>query len=82
MDFELIKKFPATPKNKIVYVVYDQRMVGMSEDLIRGIWGDDYLENNVVVVSYDQPIDQTLRNANNDVYIDPLVYKYKHSWFD
>lgn len=74
---ELIRKFPEDPKEPILYVVYNEDMVSDAEFLIASIHGQDYLDRNVTVIPFNTPID---RDINYSVYIDALVYKYKHSW--
>lgn len=75
---ELIKKFPVEPTQPILFVVYNETMVKEAEFLIGAIHGPQYLEEHVTVVPFDRPFD---KGANNYmVYIDPTVFKYKHSW--
>lgn len=76
---ELIRKFPETPINPILFVVYNEEMVPDAEFFISNIHGDEYLKENVTVIPYNTKVDD---RRMYDVYIDPMVYKYKHSWND
>lgn len=74
---ELIRKFPEIPSNPILFVVYNEEMVSDAEFFISTIHGEEYLREHVTVVPYNTTVED--HNAY-DVYIDPVVYKYKHSW--
>lgn len=74
---ELIRKFPDTPQAPILYVVYNNEMVIDAEELIAVIHGPDYLNEHVTVVPLSTKVDDHLKY---DVYMDPTVYKYMHSW--
>jgi len=75
---ELIRKFPDQPKRPLLFVVYNKDMVHDALTLIAATRGPEYLENVKVV-----PLNTKVENIRDyDVYIDPMVYKYKHSWND
>lgn len=75
---ELIRKFPEQPTDPILYVVYEDSMIDNVEFLIASIYGQQYLDDNVTVVAFNDPFQR--EDKYYSVYIDPLVYKYKHSW--
>ena len=81
---ELIRKFPDSPTRPILFVVYNQEMVEDATDLIRIVRGTEYFDENVTVVPLNTKIEiEELfleEHAKYDVYIDPIVYKYQHSW--
>ena len=74
---ELIKNFPKEPKNKIYYVVYNEEMIPEAKFLIEIIWGKEYLDDNVEVISSTK---QGNKYDINNLYIDPTVYLYRNSW--
>lgn len=76
---EMIRKFPKKPTTDILFVVYNQDMIEDAETLIGVIHGFDYLDKYVTVVPLNTKVEDHL---NYDVYIDPMVYKYMHSWND
>lgn len=78
---ELIRKFPETPFEPILYVVYNEDMINDAETLISIIHGEEYVDKHVKVVAFNAspPLNKTRKYQ---VYIDPLVYTYKHSWND
>lgn len=78
---ELIRKFPQDPFDPILYVVYNESMIPDAETLISIIHGEEYVNKYVRVVAFDtsMPAD---KSKKYQVYIDPLVYTYKHSWND
>lgn len=76
---EMIRKFPAAPERPILFVVYNEDMVEDARAYIAVIHGFDYLDRYCTVV----PLATKVENHNHyDVYIDPVVYKYMHSWND
>lgn len=75
---ELIRKFPDNPDKPILYVVYNEDHIHQALSFIGIIHGPDYLDN-VKVVPFGKPFADV---SSYDVYIDPLVYKYQHSWND
>jgi len=76
---DLINKFPAEPAKKILYIVYNFDMMDDAREKIAKVHGYDYLDNNVVIC----PLATRIENQTQyEVYIDPLVYKYLHSWND
>lgn len=76
---ELIRKFPDNPVNPILFVVYNEEMVSEAEFHIALIHGVEYFDEHVTVVPLHTRVDE---HTKYDVYIDPVVYKYKHSWND
>lgn len=74
---ELIRKFPENPEAPILYVVYNNDMVFDAKVLITSIHGADYFDEFVTVVPISTKIDDYRKY---DVYMDPNVYKYMHSW--
>lgn len=75
MSTELIKRFPKEPLKPILYVVYNNEMIESAKFLIEHIHGSDYLKH-VTVTAFDaRPND-----GHYELYIDPTVYTYKHSW--
>ena len=76
---ELIRKFPETPQAPILYVVYNESMVFDARVLITTIHGADYFDEHVTVVPLSTKVDD---HRKYDVYMDPTVYKYMHSWND
>jgi hypothetical protein len=75
---ELIRKFPEVPKRPILFVVYNNEMVHEALTLIAATRGPEYLSKVQVV-----PLNTKVDNVRDyDVYIDPMVYKYQHSWND
>lgn len=76
---ELIRKFPEYPTRPILFVVYNEEMVFDAYTLIQATRGPEYMSKNVTVV----PLHSKVENVRDyDVYIDPMVYKYQHSWND
>jgi hypothetical protein len=73
---ELIRKFPADPVKPILYVVYNEDMVESAQFLVASIHGFPYLKHVTVTAFDNRPKD----GVNYDLYIDPTVYTYKHSW--
>lgn len=76
---EMIRKFPATPTRPILFVVYNEDHIVDAMLLITTVHGADYLNEYVTVVPLSTKIDDHMKY---DVYIDPTVYKYQHSWND
>lgn len=74
---ELIRKFPAAPQAPILYVVYNEDMVLDARVLISTIHGKDYLDKNVTIVPLKTKVAD---HRKYDVYMDPAVYRYMHSW--
>lgn len=74
---ELIRKFPENPTNPILFVVYNEDMVDDAAFYIASIHGAEYLDEHVTIVPLHTRVDEHIKY---DVYIDPMVYKYKHSW--
>ena len=74
---EMIRKFPSNPQKPILFVVYNDEHVNDAEFHIALIHGTEYLDNNVKVVPLNTKVDDL---DQRDVYIDPVVYKYMHSW--
>ena len=75
---ELIRKFPENPTDPILYVVYNESMIEDAKFLISTIHGVDYLNEHVTVVSFNS--NHQREDKHYQVYIDSVVYKYKHSW--
>ena len=76
---ELIRKLPDYPDQPILFVVYNDDMVDDAEFYIATLRGQDYLDKHVTVVPLNTKVDDVRKYA---VYIDPMVYKYQHSWND
>lgn len=76
---EMIRKFPETPRRPILFVVYNQDMVEDARELIATVRGANYLDDHITVVPLQTKVDNHMKY---DVYIDPTVYKYMHSWND
>lgn len=76
---EMIRKFPEAPTRPILFVVYNQDMVEDAESYIAIIHGEDYLTRYCKVVPLATKVEN---HTHYDVYIDPTVYKYMHSWND
>ena len=76
---ELIRKFPEAPTSPILFVVYNEDMVEDAMFYISTIHGEQYLNDHVTVVPLNTKVEDHIMY---DVYIDPMVYKYKHSWND
>lgn len=74
---ELIRKFPMAPKSPILYVVYNEDMIDDARELISIIHGPEWLQENVTVVPLNTKVED---HTMYDVYIDPTVYKFMHSW--
>lgn len=74
---ELIRNFPENPHRPILYVVYNDNMVFDARVLITSIHGADYFDEYVTVVPLNTMVDD---HRQYDVYMDPNVYKYMHSW--
>ncbi len=76
---EMIRKFPVQPQRPILFVVYNDTMVEDAEFLIKTLHGSSYVDNHVTVVPLNTKVED---HSKYDVYIDPMVYKYQHSWND
>lgn len=76
-SIELIRKFPVEPVKPILYVVYNENHIMDAETFIGMIHGPTYLEQHVTIVPFGEPF---AKSRDYEVYIDPMVYKYKHSW--
>ena len=76
---ELIRKFPEKLTKPILYVVYDDSHIAESEFLIETIHGKKYLDR-VKIIALNTSMDSHSTTKDYDVYIDPMVYTYKHSW--
>lgn len=74
---ELIRRFPEQPEEPILYVVYHEDMIMDAAHLIACIHGSDYLVEHVSIVPLSTKVED---HTKYDVYIDPTVYKYMHSW--
>lgn len=74
---ELIRKFPCDPVKPILYVVYNEQHIRDAELFISLIHGPQYFEEHVTITTFSDPFQKT---RDYDVYIDPMVYAYKHSW--
>lgn len=75
----MIRKFPTDPTRNILFVVYNDAHVSDAEFYISSIHGEEYLDKYVTVVPLNTKVDD---HRAYDVYIDPMVYKYQHSWND
>jgi hypothetical protein len=76
---ELIRKFPDIPEQPILYVVYNEQHIRDAETFIGMIHGEQYLKEHVTITTFNKPL---TKGRDFSVYIDPMVYKYKHSWND
>lgn len=76
---DLIRKFPENPERPILYVVYNDSMLFDAQVLIIATHGLEYFDEHVKVVPLNTKVDDHRRY---DVYMDPNVYKYMHSWND
>lgn len=76
---EMIRKFSVDPKTPILYVVYNEDMIDDAKELISIIHSPKYLEEHVTVVPLNTKVEDHIKY---DVYIDPTVYKFMHSWND
>lgn len=76
---ELIRKFPENPTAPILYVVYNEDLVMDAAAMIATIHGTDYLVEHVSIVPLSTKVED---HRKYDVYMDPTVYKYMHSWND
>lgn len=74
---EMIRKFPEAPERPILFVVYNEDMVDDAKFYIGTIHGPKYLREHVKVVPLNTKVED---HSQYDVYIDPMVYKYQHSW--
>ena len=74
---ELIRKFPDSPDKPILYVVYNDTHIQDAESFIGVIHGEEYLKEHVTVLPLNTKVDDP---SLYQVYIDPMVYKYLHSW--
>lgn len=74
---ELIRKFPEKPHRPILYVVYNEQHIRDAELFISLIHGSEYFEEHVTITTFGSPFEKT---REYEVYIDPMVYAYKHSW--
>jgi hypothetical protein len=77
-NYSMIRKFPVEPTRPILYVVYNNQMIPGAEQLIKNMCGTHYFEDYVTVVSKSNKV---LDHNKYDVYIDPMVHKYMHSWY-
>lgn len=78
-SIDLIRKFPDKLTKPILYVVYDESHVAEAEFQIETMHGENYLDN-VKIIALNTSIDSHSSVKDYDVYIDPMVYTYKHSW--
>ena len=78
-SIDLIRKFPDKLTKPILYVVYDDSHVAEAEFQIETMHGVNYLDN-VKIIALNTSIDSHSTVKDYDVYIDPMVYTYKHSW--
>ena len=76
---ELIRKFPYEPTKPILYVVYNEQHIPDAELFIGMIHGEEFLKEHVTITTFGSPFKKT---RDYEVYIDPNVFKYKHSWND
>lgn len=76
---EMIRKFPTDPARRILFVVYNEQHVDDAEFYISTLHGEEYLDRWVDVVPLNTKVEDYRKY---DVYIDPIVYKYMHSWND
>ncbi len=74
---DLIRRFPQQPTAPILYVVYNEDMIMDAAVMVASIHGNDYLVENVSIVPLSTKVED---HSKYDVYIDPTVYKYMHSW--
>lgn len=74
---EMIRKFPQLPNKPILYVVYNEDHVSSVEEDIAFERSSDYLTRHVTVVPLNTRVDD---HSKYEVYIDPAVYVYMHSW--
>lgn len=74
---ELIRKFPDSPDKPILYVVYNDTHIQDAKSFIGVIHGEEYLKEHVTVLPLNTKVDDP---SLYQVYIDPMVYKYLHSW--
>lgn len=77
--YDLIKKFPEHSELGITLIVYDDSHIAEAGYEIALHWGVEYLNQNVTIVSYKENPDY---KPIGDVYIDPMVLKYKAQWQD
>ena len=74
---ELIRKFPQNPTKKILYVVYAEDHIEDATFYVIAIHGFDYRDEFVKIVPINTKVEDL---STYDAYIDPMVYKYMHSW--
>lgn len=77
---ELIHTFPTD--RPIVLVVYDHNCVSEAAYEVALVHGVQFLDNNVTFVTYKDSPDLTTIKDLGEVYIDPMVLKYKAQWQD
>lgn len=77
-SIELIRKFPITPTDPILFVVYNEDHIDTAAFNIVQAHGKSYLDHHVTIVPFDMPLERS--DVNYQVYIDPMVFIYKNSW--
>jgi len=78
-SIDLIRKFPDKLTKPILYVVYDNSHIAEAEFQIESMHGKKYLDN-VKIVTLNTSTEDHYTTKDYYVYIDPMVYTYKHSW--
>lgn len=65
-----IKTLPAHPNKHIFWIVYNTDMIKQTEDLIKSVWGLEYLKEYVSVVAKSDP---SKNRSEGIIYFDPLL---------
>lgn len=73
---ETIEKFPVNPDAHIIYMVYNNDMVGTTEDLIREVHGKDYFNENVTVSHIGGRLPDFLEGKRCMMYFDPSLHSH------
>jgi hypothetical protein len=68
--FQAISHLPDNPRKRIYWIVYNSDMIKYVETLIKEIKGQEYLDNNVTVVSKSDPSHD---RAKGTIYFDPSL---------
>lgn len=79
---QIVKKFPAEPEAKIVYMVYNRDMVEASEILIAQIHGREYLDKYVSVTPWGYIPKNVDEGSTCIIYYDPNLHDYNGNGYN
>lgn len=79
---DIIRRFPEQPEKHIIFVVYNQDMVGKTELMVANALGREYLDKYVTVTAQRTDGEPISSRDGALIYHDPKMFRYMQNGYN